>query len=93
MAKNWHRADVVAEIHKAGSSLAGLARQHGYADSSLRAALCAPRRPANLIIAKFLHLSLHDLWPSWFDEDGQLVARRDTAPARRRPSSQKRRAA
>lgn len=93
MAKNWHRAEVVAAVHKAGSSLAALARKNGLSDSALRAALSEPRRPSNLIIAKFLNTTLHALWPSWFDHDGYRIARRDTAPARRRPSSQKRRAA
>lgn len=87
--KGWHRADVVAAIHKRGTSLAALARDHNLSDAALRASLSAPRAPSNLIISKFLAVPLHELWPEWFDEAGQLLVR-NRRKARTRPSSQKR---
>lgn len=80
--KGWHRADIVAAVHKRGSNLAALARSNGLCDSALRAALGYPRTPSNTIIAEFLGESLHNLWPKWFDPDGKL-----TAPARPKPTS------
>jgi len=90
----WHRADIVAAIHKRGSNLAQLGRDNGLADSTLRAALTYPRKPSNIIIARFLKRSLHELWPHWFDRSGELVVtRRNAARGRARRSSQKQRAA
>lgn len=90
--KGWHRADIIAAIHKRGTSLAQLGREHGLGDSTLRAALQAPRTPSNRIIASFLNVSLQELWPAWFDERGRLIGRK-AARATQRPSSQKRDAA
>jgi Ner family transcriptional regulator len=87
----WHRADVVAAIHKRGTSLAELARDNGLADATLRAALTYPRKPSNQIIANFLGRKLHELWPHWFDEHGALiVSGRNATGTGRRPSTQKR---
>ncbi|MEX2126924.1 MAG: helix-turn-helix domain-containing protein [Xanthobacteraceae bacterium] len=90
----WHRADIIAAIHKKGSSLRRLGRDHGLAESTLSAALSQPRTPSNRIIANFLGQPLHALWPQWFRADDALLTS-PTKAARRgvRPSSQKRRAA
>jgi Ner family transcriptional regulator len=91
--KGWHRADIVAAVHKRGTSLAQLARDNGLGDSTLRNALTYPRRPSNEIVASFLGCSLHELWPHWFDASGRLViTRRDAARGGHGRSSQKRRA-
>ena len=91
--KNRHRADVVAAIHKRGTSLSELARRNGLSDSALRVALSHPRRPSNIVIAKFLGIPLHAIWPEWFDEEGHRIRTIEPARTARRPSSQKRRAA
>lgn len=90
----WHRADIVAAIHKKGTSLRRLALERGLAESTLRAALQKPRRPSNRIIAAVIGKPIHELWPQWFDASGNLIASRRKG-ARRAPglSSQKRRAA
>lgn len=89
----WHPADIVAAIHKKGTTLTALARKHGKADSTLRSALCKPARPSNRIIANFLATPLHVLWPAWFDRRGRLLPNANPAKARRPASSQKRIAA
>lgn len=89
MSGGWHRADIIAAIHKRGSSLAALGREHGYGDSTMRVALHAPRTPSNRIIAAYLGVSMHELWPAWFDADGRLIAG-NRARGRRRAASQKR---
>ena len=87
----WHRADIIAAVHKKGTSLAALARKNRLGDSTLRAALINPRTPSNKIIADFLGLSLHALWPVWFDAADRLIPQtRKPATARDRASSQKR---
>jgi Ner family transcriptional regulator len=84
----WHRAEIIAALRKRGTSLAALGRHHGYADSTLSAALMKPATPANQVIASFLGVSLHDLWPDWFDVQGRRVARKG-APTPGGASSQK----
>lgn len=92
MTTGWHRADIICAIHKKGTTLAALGRRHGYADSTLRAALMKPRKPANQVIASYLGVSLHELWPAWFDAEGRLLVHQ-TARGSRQASSQKRTAA
>lgn len=87
--KNKHRADIVATLHKRGTSLSQLARDNNLHDSTLRAALCSPRTPSNKIIAAYLGCSLHELWPIWFDSKNRLIAPKRSRIGRR-PSSQKR---
>jgi Ner family transcriptional regulator len=86
-ATGWHRADIIAAIHKRDTNLSRLSILHDYAESTLRAALQKPRTPANRIIAKFLGVPMHELWPQWFDRSGRLLVRSDPAkPATRRTS-------
>jgi Ner family transcriptional regulator len=85
---NWHRADVVAAIHKRDTNLSELARKHGRSESALRVAITHPRKPSNEIIAAFLGKELHEIWPAWFDKKGRLISRKPTH-RRRRASSQK----
>jgi Ner family transcriptional regulator len=92
-AAGWHRADIVAALHKRGMSLRRLALQHGRGESTLRSALHVPRSPSNRIIAEFLGVPIHELWPAWFDRHGRLKGPRNPAHPRRGESSQKRSAA
>jgi Ner family transcriptional regulator len=86
--KNWHRADIVAAVHRRGTNLTQLARANNRADSTLRAALSDPRLPSNKIIAAFLGKQLHEIWPAWFDSQGRQIARKSSSSLNRR-SSQK----
>ena len=98
MTEGWHRAEIVAAVKIRNSSLAELARENNLADSTLRAALSYPRAPSNTIISRFLGIPLHELWPTWFDERGQLIRpvvippkrRGQITRSRQRASSQKR---
>ncbi|MGD9769519.1 MAG: helix-turn-helix domain-containing protein [Pseudolabrys sp.] len=93
-ADNMHGADVVAAVHRAGTTLAELAERHDRTGQALSMALRAPRKPSNEIIAAFLGKKLHEIWPRWFDENG-LVISKTPEPARRWHwrSNQKRKAA
>ena len=92
--QGWHPAQIVAAVRMKGSNLAQLGLANGKADSTLRAALLKPRRPSNKIIADFIGVPLHELWPAWFDVNGALIgSRSDGARARRYPSSPTRDAA
>lgn len=89
----WHRADIIAAVHKKDTSLRALALGRGLSESALRAALQRPRTPSNRIIAEFLGVPMHVLWPQWFDAEGRLTSSAKGARKRTRPSSAKRMAA
>ena len=68
--QDWHRADIVAAVWKRRSSLIRLSRQNGYADGSLCLALHRPWPKAEKIIADFIGVRPHDIWPSRYHADG-----------------------
>ncbi|MCE4179347.1 transcriptional regulator, partial [Escherichia coli] len=54
-AVNWHRADIVAALHKRGLSLSALSRQHGLASRTLNNAFERHYPRAEKIIAEALN--------------------------------------
>lgn len=60
---DWHRADIVAALHKAGWSLRELSRQSGLGAGTLKTALNIPYPKAEGIIASALGLEAKDIWP------------------------------
>lgn len=71
-ATNWHPEDVKAAVRKAGGTLRGLAFAAGVDPSLFSHSLLVPRRTANHAIAQLLGLPVQEIWPEWFDSDGQL---------------------
>lgn len=76
-AENWHRADIVAALHKKGLSLRGLAVKAGYkSESTLSKALNAPWPKGERIIAEALGVAPETIWPTRYDKDGKTNRRR-----------------
>lgn len=68
---DWHPADIVAALRKAGWSLAQLSLQHGYTDrGALGQAICKPYPKAERIIAETLGVTPQTIWPTRYDENG-----------------------
>ncbi|OQS39025.1 transcriptional regulator [Chromobacterium haemolyticum] len=63
-AGDWHRADVVAELHKAGWSLRKLSAAHGMSPGTLKSALDRPWPKAEQIIAAAIGCSPEAIWPN-----------------------------
>lgn len=63
---DWHRADVVAALHKRGWSLASLARAHGLSPSTLRSALDKPYPKSEKIIAEAIGIAPEEIWADRF---------------------------
>ncbi|MGO4699842.1 helix-turn-helix domain-containing protein [Dyella sp. 2RAB6] len=84
--KDWHPADVIAALRKAGWSLQQLAFHHGYtARTALANALHRPYPKAEAIIADTLTVKPGDIWPSRYEAD-QVTPNRGTPGAKpRRP--------
>lgn len=60
---DWHPADVIAALHKAGWSLRQLAFKHGLTESTVRAALRNSSPRSEMIIADALNLKVSAIWP------------------------------
>jgi Ner family transcriptional regulator len=68
--KDWHRADVIAEVRKAGSNLHKLSRSHGLSGGALGNALYMPAPRYERLIAEFLGTTPQKIWPSRYHTDG-----------------------
>lgn len=62
----WHPQDIIAEVRKRGTTLAGIAATSGMSKNTLYWALRKRHERANLAIAAFLGVPAHELWPRWF---------------------------
>lgn len=67
-ASDWHPADVVAALRKAGWSVTQLSFQHGYTAATLSTALRKPYPKAEAIIAATLGLRPEQIWPSRYTD-------------------------
>lgn len=73
---DWHKADIIAALHKKGTSLAALAREANLASSTLANALNRPWAKGELLIAQAIGLPPAQIWPSrYFDNDGEHIPR------------------
>lgn len=70
----WHPEDIKAAVRKDYGSLANLARLSGVSESVVQTAVSRPQPTGNRIIATALGLSVHEIWPQWFDVAGNIVA-------------------
>lgn len=62
-----------AELRRRGHTFQKLADASGFTASSIRAALVKPSTKVNLFIASTLGIPANELWPDWFDADGDLI--------------------
>ena len=63
-AVDWHRADVVAELHKAGLSIRKLSEKAGLHPGTLKSALDRPWPKGESIIAAALGVKPEVIWPT-----------------------------
>lgn len=81
--KDWHRADIVAALRKAGWSLRRLATHHGYASpTTLSVAMDRPWPKGQQLIADAIGIDPAKIWPSRYqdkDNTGAHKGHRETA--------------
>ncbi|HII3688451.1 TPA: helix-turn-helix domain-containing protein [Pasteurella multocida] len=66
-AQDWHRADIIAALHKSGWSLRQLSLQHGYSQgSTLKNALDRPWLKGERIIANAIGIPAEVIWAGRF---------------------------
>ncbi|HBS5891122.1 TPA: helix-turn-helix domain-containing protein [Klebsiella aerogenes] len=68
--KDWHPADIVAALHKRGTSLAKLSREAGLASSTLSNTLTRPWPKGEWLIAIALKVHPSEIWPSRYLNTG-----------------------
>lgn len=74
--KDWHPWDIKTALAKKGYSLAGIAREYGYASTSPNQALYRPWAAMEQIIADIIGVAPSSIWPSRYDDKGfPLVSR------------------
>lgn len=82
---DWHRADIVAALRKAGWSLRRLSKHHGYASgTTLTTALDRPWPKGERLIAAALGVAPQDIWPSRYAQQPPHPSKDTTGGRRRR---------
>jgi Ner family transcriptional regulator len=71
---DWHPADVIAALRKAGWTLRGLDTANGYGPGTIKHALTRPYPKAEQIIAKALRMRPRDIWPSRYPQSHRRAA-------------------
>ncbi|WP_275100105.1 helix-turn-helix domain-containing protein [Sedimenticola hydrogenitrophicus] len=68
--QDWHRADIVCALRKAGWSLRSLSTHHGYASpTTLTNALDRPWPKGERLIAEAIGIDPAVIWPSRYPQD------------------------
>lgn len=68
-----HPEQIKAAIRMRGMTLSKLALDNGLDESACRSALIRSQPKAEKVIAAYLGLPLHDLWPSRYDAEGLRI--------------------
>ena len=70
---NMHREDIKAAVRKRGKDMCQLSAEAGLHRDTVGISLRRPIPAANTAIAKFLGKSLHEIWPQWYDKNGNRI--------------------
>lgn len=72
-ASGWHPEDIKAEIRKRGTTLGALALSNGMHRDAISIALKVPHQQAEAVVARFLDVPAHELWPARYDAKGRRL--------------------
>jgi len=76
---NQHCEDVRADVRKSGTTLRALAKRSKLHVTSLSHCLRRPIPAANAVVASQLGKTLFELWPEWFDDQGNRKPRKNAS--------------
>lgn len=75
--KDWHPADIIAALHKRGTSMAKLSREAGLAASTLSNVLNRPWPRGEWLLAAALDVHPSTIWPSrYLNTGGKRIPRK-----------------
>jgi len=69
--QDWHPADIVAALRKAGWSLRQLSLHYKLSPGTLKAAIQMPYPNGERLIAAAIGVKPWEIWPSRYDAEGQ----------------------
>ncbi|MEX0758759.1 MAG: helix-turn-helix domain-containing protein [Tistlia sp.] len=73
---NQHPEDVKAAVRKTGITLEALGQSAGIPGATVRKCLYKPCPKGNRVIAAYLGRRLFDIWPEWYDRQGDRIRSR-----------------
>jgi len=82
--QDWHPADIVAALHKRGTTLRKLAERHNVSAPSMVRALRERSGQAERHIAAVIGVNPQVIWPSRYEPDGSRLDLRTVAGRARR---------
>lgn len=85
----FHREQIKAMVRMRGSTLRRISLEARLDRGSASVGLLRPFPAANRAIASFLGLSLHDLWPQWYDREGRRIGTERSPASKSRESGGK----
>jgi Ner family transcriptional regulator len=91
--EDWHPADIVAALRKAGWSLRGRSVYLGYYPNALAKVLSRPWPKGERLIAEAIGIPPEEIWPERHAKRLERIARRDQRAAEGRASRPRRRSA
>jgi Ner family transcriptional regulator len=71
MRRDWHPEDIKAAIRKRGRTLSQLGARHGITRQVMANALIYPHAAAEVVIARFIGVPAHRIWPSRYNSNGE----------------------
>lgn len=69
----WHKEDIKAAIRKRGLTMTDLSVQYGLNPNSVRNCLGRPLISGERVVADFLGVPLHELWPERWTQNGLRI--------------------
>lgn len=70
---DWHAEDIKAAIRKRGVTMTDLALSRAMPEASVRNAIARPFAKGELVIAEFLQIPLHEIWPNRWTKEGKRL--------------------
>ncbi|HAF2722839.1 TPA: transcriptional regulator [Salmonella enterica] len=86
---DWHPADIIAALHKRGTSLAAVSREAGLSSSTLANALTRPWPKGELLIAHAIGVDAAYIWPGrYYDSNGRRIDRESLLRCHSQPATE-----
>jgi Ner family transcriptional regulator len=82
--QDWHRADIIAALKKAGWSMSSLSQHHGYGRTTLASAFDRKWPKGESLIAAAIGQAPQAIWPSRYQEKHRTEVTKTTVRAYRK---------
>ena len=80
-----HKEDIKAAIRKKGETLYSLSRKAGLSKHAIAVSFEQPIPAAHKAVSKFLNIPVQEIWPQWYDADGNRKTSHSSKHSAKRP--------